>query len=641
MAIPTTVLLDHTNYCFYRVTATMSWWAHLKDKPPPSMENEEFLNSLEKQYLSHLEKLVKKTRIPMDQIFMVQDCPREGIWRHDHYSGYKGTRPSNSGIGPYIRHLNDKMRSRYRLVIMAERAESDDCIAILTEFFLAKGHAIVILSNDTDFRQLLVHGNVRIYQPKGWEPMTCENPREALMKKVLAGDPTDNVKAVKRSTKGAETPSLSRLSRIANAQMIAFEYIPRSIQDRVIAALGLPPSDMPVNFRPMPVQLGLCCINSSLVGVGRGKRKIHCSRKPKVQTVENKGTEVLLKSCRENLRDLSKLIRWNAEHGIRVFRISSELFPHMSNPKVEPYTMDFAQELLDDIGTLARGYRQRLTLHPGQFDVIGSPNEATFLQTARDLEHHAEILDRLGCDQDGVVVVHGGGIYGDKASTIRRWIDNFRRLPESVRRRLVLENCERCYSVTDCLAICREVDIPMVFDTHHFECYKILHPEERFECADHYIPAILETWKRRRIKPKFHVSEQKEGARIGSHSDYVQTLPEYLLEIPGKYGIDVDIMIEAKMKERAIARLYDRYPQLDPTLGRGFPQTGEDGRQKVPKEGIFDDGIFDDEIFDDEVFDDEVIDDEVIDDEVIDDEVIDDEVIDDEVIRDEEIVDEQ
>ena len=79
---------------------------------------------------------------------------------------------------------------------------------------------------------------------------------------------------------------------------------------------------------------------------------------------------------------------------------------------------------------------------------------------------------------------------------------------------------------------------------------------------EYYITLVLETWKNRLIKPKFHVSEQGEG-RTGHHSDYIETIPKFLLEIPEKYGIAIDIMIEAKMKEQAIFKLYKKYPQLD------------------------------------------------------------------------------
>tara|TARA_B110000444_G_C18421721_1_gene402723 strand:- start:4 stop:540 length:537 start_codon:yes stop_codon:yes gene_type:complete len=171
------------------------------------------------------------------------------------------------------------------------------------------------------------------------------------------------------------------------------------------------------------------------------------------------------------------------------------------------------------------------------------------------------MLNMMGMGKDSVMVVHGGGLYGDKEKTKERWCDNYRRLPQLVRDRLVLENCERAFSIKDCLEVSEKVKVPVVFDTHHYECYKKLHPDEVFEDASYYIPGILESWKRRGIKPKFHVSEQGSG-RCGHHSDYIEVLPKYLLEIPKKYKVKVDIMIEAKGKELAIKKLYEKYPHI-------------------------------------------------------------------------------
>ena len=117
------------------------------------------------------------------------------------------------------------------------------------------------------------------------------------------------------------------------------------------------------------------------------------------------------------------------------------------------------------------------------------------------------------------------------------------------------------FSIKDCIKISKDINIPVVFDTHHFECYKLLHPHENFDLPDKYIPDILESWTKKTIKPKFHVSEQGSG-KIGHHSDFIETIPIYLLEIPVKYNIKIDIMIEAKMKEQAIFILYLKYPFL-------------------------------------------------------------------------------
>jgi len=307
------------------------------------------------------------------------------------------------------------------------------------------------------------------------------------------------------------------------------------------------------------IQLGLCCINTKLRSQ---KPPIFSSRKCIIKTIETKGIDYLKDQIIQNLEDTLKLIKWNEKNGIKVFRLSSELFPHKSNPKVESYDYEFATDLLEKIGKKAKKYNQRLTFHPGQYNVVGSPNENAFNQTVKDLTYHAEVLELMNTSKDSVIVVHGGGVYGDKEKTKQRWCDNFKRLPEIVQNRLVLENCEKCFNIEDCLEISKKINIPVVFDTHHYSCYKLLHQDETFKKEKEYIPEILETWDRRKIKPKFHVSEQGAG-KTGHHSDFIEKIPKFLLNIPEKYGMNIDIMIEAKMKEQAISSLYCKYPFLD------------------------------------------------------------------------------
>ena len=289
-----------------------------------------------------------------------------------------------------------------------------------------------------------------------------------------------------------------------------------------------------------PIQLGLCCLN---ITMRESKPTVFSSRTMIIRTVKEKGIEYLKEKIIQNLKDTIKLIQWNEKNGIKVFRLSSNLFPHKSNPKIDDYTFDFAKPYLKLIGKLAKKYNQRLTFHPGQYNVVGTPNEKVFLQTINDLSYHAEVLDLMEMGCDSVMVVHGGGLYGDKEKTMIRWCEQYKLLPENIKKRLVLENCEKCFSIEDCLKISEKVNIPVVFDTHHYECYNLLHPENQMKPASEYIEAILNTWKKRGIKPKFHVSEQGAG-RTGHHSDFIEVIPDYLMEIPEKYGIEIDIMVE-------------------------------------------------------------------------------------------------
>lgn len=307
------------------------------------------------------------------------------------------------------------------------------------------------------------------------------------------------------------------------------------------------------------IQLGLCCLNTIL---RQHKPPIFSSRSIILKTFETKGVGFLKEKIIQNLKDVLYMMDWNEENGIKVFRLSSELFPHKSNSKAPDYDFDFAIDLLQQIGDKAREYNHRLTFHPGQYNVLGSPHEHVVQNTLSDLGYHATVLDLMGMDCNSVMVIHGGGFYKDKEATKQRWCENYLNLPEFIRKRLVLENCEHCFSIIDCLDISKRVNVPVVFDTHHFDCYALLHKEETFEPPEFYMKGILESWKFRGIKPKFHVSEQGSG-KCGHHSDYIETIPSYLLEIPGKYDMQIDIMIEAKMKEQSIFKLYDKYPKLN------------------------------------------------------------------------------
>ena len=309
-----------------------------------------------------------------------------------------------------------------------------------------------------------------------------------------------------------------------------------------------------------PIQLGLCCMNITLKN--DKKNPIYTTRSIISTTVKKKGIDELKRRVYENCQDLIKMIEWNEKNGIKVFRISSDMFPHKSNPSVESYDFDFVSHLLKEAGDLAKKYNQRITMHPGQYNVVGSPTKNAFEKTILDLEYQATVLDLMGMDDNSVMVVHGGGIYGDKEKTKQRWCEQFYQLPNNVQKRLVLENCERDFSIQDCLDISNKINIPVVFDSHHYNCYNQLHPDQKLQDENYYIPLILETWKKRNIKPKFHVSEQGSG-KCGHHSDYIENIPQYMLDIPDKYGVDIDIMIEAKMKELAMFKLYEKYPDLN------------------------------------------------------------------------------
>ena len=312
------------------------------------------------------------------------------------------------------------------------------------------------------------------------------------------------------------------------------------------------------------IDLGLCCINTELRNM---KEPIFPNRTCRLSTAINKGLEYVKQLAINNLQDVLKILKWNYIHDIRAYRLSSDMFPHINNPAFRNslhkygnrYSLHFAKKLLRKIGKKAYKYGIRLSFHPGQYNQIGTPKENVFNNTVSDLSVHARILDIIEDkinikENKGIICIHGGGIYNDKENTIKRWISNFKKLPTYVQNRICLENCENCYSTSDCLKICNQVNIPLIFDIHHYNCYNILHTEIIQESPECLLPCILDTWNKRELKPYFHISEQGSG-RIGHHSDYIEIIPEYILNINQHITLDV----EAKAKEQAILKLIKKY----------------------------------------------------------------------------------
>ena len=69
-----------------------------------------------------------------------------------------------------------------------------------------------------------------------------------------------------------------------------------------------------------------------------------------------------------------------------------------------------------------------------------------------------------------MIVVHVGGVYGEKPAAMDRWTASYKALPEAAKRRLVLENDDISYSAAEVLELHARTGVPCVFDSHHFCC---------------------------------------------------------------------------------------------------------------------------------------------------------------------------
>jgi len=293
-----------------------------------------------------------------------------------------------------------------------------------------------------------------------------------------------------------------------------------------------------------------------------------------------------------NARDIVKMLRWNDRYGIKFMRLSSEMFPFASHHEYGYKLAPFASEVLAEAGRIAAELGHRLTTHPGQFTQLGSPRKQVIDNAFRDLEYHAELLSLLKLppqqDRDAVMILHMGGIFGDKPATLDRFRENYAKLSDNVKKRLVLENDDVCYSMHDLLPICEELKIPFVLDFHHhniiFNADKI---REGTKDIIDFFPRICATWSRKDITPKMHYSEPTAAAITGrqrrKHSARVATLPPC--------PPDMDLMIEAKDKEQAVFELmrifklpgFDRFNDIIPHVRKDDNKPIKTPTKKAPK----------------------------------------------------------
>jgi len=298
------------------------------------------------------------------------------------------------------------------------------------------------------------------------------------------------------------------------------------------------------------VNLGYCCINLSL-----RNKPITVNRTCRKATFKEKGMSHVSQLVLQNIRDLIEIIKWNHKNGFVVYRMSSDMIPWMSEYEIKDLP-DYKKisALLSGAGILAMKYGQRLSLHPGPFNVLGSPNPVLVNKTQKELRQHAEIMDLMGLPQSRQypINIHCNGVYGDKNATMERWSDNYLNLSKSAQARLVVENDDKgsMYSVKDLYqGIFSKVKVPITFDFHHHRFQPgDLSEQEAFELA-------MSTWQYHNIKPLFHYSScrrtfEDPKSKAQAHADFVY-------EKINTYGHAVDIEVEAKAKEVAVLKYHE------------------------------------------------------------------------------------
>lgn len=285
---------------------------------------------------------------------------------------------------------------------------------------------------------------------------------------------------------------------------------------------------------------------------------------------------------RVSLQYLDAIFDYLAETGIAMYRMSSDLAPYVTHPDMPQFhgQIDECAPELAALGSRARALGLRLSFHPSQFVLLNSPDESLTAKSVADLAAQTHMLDAMALGPEAVVVTHVGGVYGDRASGRERWARAWKRLPEHVRRRLVLENDDTRYGVADTLWIHERTGVPLVFDYLHHWCLDPVGMDQHEALA-----ACLRTWPAG-VTPKIHYSSPRTETRTlerrnratgkaeqvqappvwSGHSDYINPF-EFISFMRGASHVPpFDVMLETKLKDVALLRLREDLRRYAPDL---------------------------------------------------------------------------
>ncbi len=301
------------------------------------------------------------------------------------------------------------------------------------------------------------------------------------------------------------------------------------------------------------MRVGYPCINNTII-----------RNAPSTFRLASYSESRIIQTVKDNLIHLNQILKYNVKNNLLFFRISSDLVPFASHPICKFDWYKFFQLELEQIGDYIKKYNIRISMHPDQFIVLNSPNEKILEKSIHELEYHCRLLDTMGLDDTAKVQIHVGGVYGNKAEAIERFIKTYNNdiqlVDNSIKRRLVIENDDHLYSLKDCLYINQHTAIPIVFDSFHHKCYN------NGESLKTALKITMSTWNRTRDGlPMVDYSSQDLGNRIddnnknrkkGKHAQTIDitSFEKFLKEIE---GLDFDLMLEIKDKEKSALKALD------------------------------------------------------------------------------------
>ncbi|EOC99277.1 UV DNA damage repair endonuclease UvsE [Caldisalinibacter kiritimatiensis] len=293
-------------------------------------------------------------------------------------------------------------------------------------------------------------------------------------------------------------------------------------------------------------RIGYACINTSL----KPKKFSDC----RLNSVYKYGINYLRDKIINNLKLTKEILNWNINNGIFMYRVTSKLLPLVTHPDLlNDFKWRWTEDedilkLMEDVKDIVKKNNIRLSMHPDQFTVINSLNEKVVENSIINLQYHYEVLSRLGGTD---MIIHTGGVYGNKSAAMERFIKTYNSLDNNIKKYLRLENDDKSYTLADVLYINSKTSVPVVLDIHHHVCNNNKEMDIKKE-----INKVVDSWTETELIPKLHISSGKEGKYDKRHHDYIKE-EDMMSLLDLMENIDFDLMVEAKMKEKAVLKIKD------------------------------------------------------------------------------------
>lgn len=266
----------------------------------------------------------------------------------------------------------------------------------------------------------------------------------------------------------------------------------------------------------------------------------------------DKGIDFVIDRARHNVEHMKKVLEWNLEHDILLYRMSNDLIPLAIHPDVlrdfswRWYEDDIVLQGLNDIKGFVQKHGMRITIHPDPFVVLNAQREEIYKRSIAEVEHLANLLVHCGGTD---LVMYIGGQYGNPKSSMERFCERFDMLSEGTKDMVRIKNDDNFYTLTECLEVSKNTRIPVVFDYHHYKCN-----HKKWENLNQLIGQVYHTWDDSGLPMIVEIASGKEGPFDKKHGDYVDEMDMMFLA-PIVDRRLYDLMVEAKKRELAVLSL--------------------------------------------------------------------------------------